>query len=93
MMMMHDIANHIDNLLVELPNHLRPEDRSKMTHLLEILNQGNVVKRFCDKRKILQVMKGLQCEIDGNVSKLLGTLVKYKGFYILGKTLGPPKKF
>ena len=42
---MHDIANHIDNLLVELPNHLRPEDRSKLTHLLEILNHGNVVKQ------------------------------------------------
>ena len=91
---MHDIANHIDNLLVELPNHIRPEDRSKMTHLLGILNKEKVVKHCCDKRKILlQVMKGLQYEIDGNISKLFGTLLKYKGFYILGITLGPPKKF
>ena len=63
---MHDIANHIDNLLVELPNHIRPEDRSKMTHLLGILNTEKAVKRCCDERKILlQVMKGLQYEIDG----------------------------
>ena len=72
---MHDIANHIDNLLVELPNHIRPEGRSKMTHLLGILNQEKAVKRCCDKRKILlQVIKGLQYEIDSNISKLFWTL-------------------
>ena len=87
---MHDIANHIDNLLVELPNHLRPEDRSKMTHLLEILNQGNVVKRFCDKRKMLQVMKGY--EIDGNVSKLLGTLCEIQRILYLGEDFRTPKE-
>ena len=89
---MHDIANHIDNLLVELPNHLRPEDRSKMTHLLEILNQGNVVKRFCDKRKMSQVMKGLQYEIDGNVSKLLGTLCEIQRILYLGEDFSTPKE-
>ena len=87
---MHDIANHIDNLLVELPNHLRPEDRSKVTHLLEILNQGNVVKRFCDKRKMLQVMKGY--EIDGNVSKLLGTLCEIQRILYLGEDFRTPKE-
>ena len=48
-----------------------------------------MVKHCCDKRKILlQVtLQGSQYEIDGNISKLLGHFVKYKGFYILGITL------
>ena len=90
---MHDIANHIDNLLVELPNHIRPEDRSKMTHLLGILNKEKLVKGCCDKRKILlQVMKGLQYEIDGNGSKLFGTLCEIQRILYLGDDFRTPKE-
>ena len=90
---MHDIANHIDSLLVELPNHIRPEDRSKMTRLLGILNKEKVVKRCCDKRKILlQVMKGLQYETDGNVHKLLGTLCEIRRILYLVDDFRTPKE-
>ena len=32
---MHDIANHIDNIFEELPNHLKGEDKAKFTEMLE----------------------------------------------------------
>ena len=35
---MHDIAYHIDNILVELPNHLRPDDKIKFNEVLDALN-------------------------------------------------------
>ena len=58
---MHDIANPIDNILVELPNHLKSEDKVKMIELLAVLNKEKETKRCFDKRKILlQVTKCLQ---------------------------------
>ena len=64
---MHGIANRIENILVELPNHLKSEDKVNMIELLAVLNKENETKRCCDKRKILlQVTKSLQYKIEGN---------------------------
>ena len=35
---MHDIAHHIDNILVELPDHLKLNDKIKMNEMLDSLN-------------------------------------------------------
>ena len=71
---MRDIANHIDKILVELPNHLKSEDKVKMIELLAVLNKEKETKCCYDKQKILlQVTKSLQYKIDGNVYKLLRT--------------------
>ena len=43
---MHDIAHHIDNILVELPNHLKLDDKIKINEMLDALNaekEKNVV--------------------------------------------------
>ena len=32
---MHDIANHIDNILEELSNHLKGDDRERFTEMVE----------------------------------------------------------
>ena len=32
---MHGIANHIDNILEELPNHLKSEDKENFTEMVE----------------------------------------------------------
>ena len=50
---MHDVANHIDNLLVELPHHVKPEDKTELMTISDHLNKEKEVKRCCDKRKIL----------------------------------------
>ena len=53
---MHDIAYHIDNVLVELPNHLKPEDKIKMMDVLSALNAVKEKKRCCDKRNFLVLL-------------------------------------
>ena len=89
---MHDIANHIDNILLELPNHLKSEDKVKMIELLAVLNKEKETKR-CDKRKILlQVTKCLQYKIDGNVYKLLRTLCEIQRILYLGDDFRTPKE-
>ena len=91
---MHDIANHIDNILMELPNHIKAEDKVKMIELLAVLNKKKEVKRCCDKRKILlQITKSLQYKIDGNVYKILRTLCEIQRTYILVMISGPLRKF
>ena len=82
---MHDVANHIDNLLVELPHHVKPEDKTELMTILDHLNKEKEVKRCCDKRKkLLQVTKNLQYKIDGNVHRLLRTLCEIQRILYLG---------
>ena len=72
---MHDIAYHIDNVLVELPNHVKPADKIKLKERLDAFNAEKEKKRCCDKRTILlRLTKDLYFEIDGNVHRLLRTL-------------------
>ena len=90
---MHGIANHIDNILVELPNHIKSEGKVKMIELLAVLNKEKETKRCCDKRKILlQVTKCLQYKIDGNVYKLLRTLCEMQRTLYLGDDFRTPKE-
>ena len=51
---MHDIANHIDNIMEELPNHLQG-DKEKFTEMVETHKAEQEKKRCCDKRKILRL--------------------------------------
>ena len=68
---MHDIAYHIDNLLVELPNHVKLQDKEKIEKLLNVLNSEKSKKRCCDKRRMLLILaKELHLKIDGNVDKI-----------------------
>ena len=45
---MHDIANHIDDILEELPNHLK-EDKVKFTEMLDTHKAEKEKKRCCEK--------------------------------------------
>ena len=72
---MHDISCHIDNLLEELPHHLKPNDKLKVNEILDIYKAEKQQKRCCDKRKILlQLTRSLNFQIDGHVHKLLRSL-------------------
>ena len=82
---MHDIANHIDNILEELPNHLKGEDKAKFTEMLETHKAEKERKRCCDKRKILlQLTQNLHYEIDGYVHRLLRSLTEIQIILYLG---------
>ena len=71
---MHDVANHIDNIIAELPNHVDEDDKLKIDEILEIYNNEKEQKRCCDKRKILlQLTLALDEEITGKIIKLLKT--------------------
>ena len=81
---MHDIANHIDNILEELPNHLHG-DKEKFTEMAETYKAEKEKKRCCDKRKILlQLTKNLHYEIDGGVLWSLRSLSEIQRILYLG---------
>ena len=44
---MHDIAGHIDNVLVELPHHLKIDDKQKVNEILKVYNVEKDKKRCC----------------------------------------------
>ena len=90
---MHDIANHIDNILEELPTHLNNGDKVKFTEMIEIYKAEKEKKRCCDKRKILlQLTQNLCDEIDGLVHKLLRTLSEIQRILYLGDDFRTPKE-
>ena len=71
---MTDIANHIDNILEELPNHLKG-DKEKFTEMVETHKAEKEKKQCCDKCKImLQLTLNLHYLIDGCVHRLLRSL-------------------
>ena len=91
---MHDIAYHIENILVELPNHIKkPEEKVLMTDLLSALNNEKEKKRCCDRRKCLLILtKQLHFKIDGNVHRLLRTLSEIQRILYLGDDSRTPKE-
>ena len=92
---MHDIANHIDNILDELPHHLnkKDDDKVKFAQMIEIYKAGKEKKRCCDKRKILlQLTQNLRDEIDGLVHKLLRTLSEIQRILYLGDDFRSPEE-
>ena len=90
---MHDVACHIDNIFLELPRHLKPDDKIKMMDLLEALNSEKDKKRCCDKRKFLLILtKDLHFKIDGNVHRLLRTLAEIQRILYLSDDFRTPKE-
>ena len=82
---MHDIACHIENILEELPNHIKGDDKAKFNEMLETYKAEKEKKRCCDKRKILlQLTQNLHYEIDGLVHRLLRTLSEIQRILYLG---------
>ena len=82
---MHDIANHIDNILEQLPNHLKGDDKEKFTEMIETHKAEKEKKRCCDKCKILlQLTQNLHYEIDGCVHRLLRSLSEIQRILYLG---------
>ena len=69
---MHDIGGHIENILMELPHHLKPKDKIKVQEMLTAYFDEKQKKRCCDKRKfLLQLTISLYHKIDGNFHRLL----------------------
>ena len=90
---MHGIANHIDNILEELPNHLKGDDKVKFTGMLETHKAEKEKKRCCEKRKILlQLTQHLHYEIDGRVHRLLRSLSEVQRILYLGDDLRTSKE-
>ena len=92
---MQDIANHVDNILEELPHHLnkKGDDKVKFTQMIEIYKAEKEKKRCCDKRKILlQLTQNLRDEIDGLVHMLLRTLSEIQRILYLGDDFRTPKE-
>ena len=72
---MHDIAYHIDNVLAELPNHVKPNDKIELNSYLDVYNAEKEKKRCCDRRRILLLLtKNTHLKIDGKLHMLLRTL-------------------
>ena len=90
---MHDIAYHIDNLMVELPNHVKLQDKEKIEKLLNVLNSEKSKKRCCDKRRILLILaKELHLKIDGNVDKIFRSLSEIQRILYLDDDYRTPKE-
>ena len=85
---MHDIAGHTDNVLEELPNHLKISDKQEVNALLQVYYAEKDKKRCCDRRKILvQMTHYLYHKINGKVHKLLKTLSEMQRILYLGDGL------
>ena len=90
---MHDIAGHIDNILEELPNHLKGDDKNKINEMLKVYYAGKDKKRCCDRRKILlQLTQNLYHKIDGKAHKVIKTLSEIQRILYLGDDLRTPKQ-
>ena len=82
---MHDIAGHIDNILEELPHHLKSEEKLIVNDILQVYYAEKNRKRCCDKRKILLYLtKALYLKINGNAYNLLKTLSEIQRILYLG---------
>ena len=82
---MHDIGGHIENILMELPHHLKLKDKIKVQEMLTAYSDEKQKKRCCDKRKfLLQLTISLYHKIDGNVHRLLKSLCEIQRILYLG---------
>ena len=50
---MHDIANHIEHILNEIPEHLEKKKKKKFIDVLTMSYTNNTIKRCCDNRLAL----------------------------------------
>jgi len=74
---MHDISNHICNVLEELPNHLTKEVKAIFNETFQITLGGKETKRACDYRyAIILFAKRLRGVLTDTLQSLLDTLVE-----------------
>ncbi|KAK3734073.1 hypothetical protein QZH41_019812 [Actinostola sp. cb2023] len=74
---MHDISNHICNVLEELPNHLRKEVKAIFNETFQITLGKKDTKRACDYRyAIILFVKRLRGVLTDTLQSLLDTLVE-----------------
>ena len=75
---MHDIANHADQILHELPHQMDDgEVKSELIQMIGIYDKSKLTKRCCDKRKFaLQVANVLGYKCNGHITQLLYSLAE-----------------
>jgi len=88
---MHDIAGQIDNVVEELPHHVKRADKKEIDKVYKLYNSEKDKKRCCDKRKLLLMLTtNLYQKIDGKVHKLLKTLSEIQRILYQGDDLRTP---
>lgn len=74
---MHDVSNHITNILKEIPGHLNKDQNSLFENIMELTLGGKEIKRACDNRAAIVIFAQ---QLRGHLSKelqiLLDTLVE-----------------
>ena len=74
---MHDISNHIANIIEELPRHLTKEQKAIFNETLELALGGKDTKRATDYRlAIILIAKRFQGVLTETLQSLLNTLVE-----------------
>ena len=74
---MHDLSNHISNLLEELPKHLTGEQKRKFEETWELTLAGNETKRTSDYRSaIILFSRRMRGFLPETLQTLLDTLVE-----------------
>ena len=74
---MHDISNHIANVLEELPKHLQGQAKTTFDETWELTLGGKETKRACDHRfAIIMFAKRLKGLVTETLQTLLDTLVE-----------------
>jgi len=69
---MHDISNHIGNILEEIPSHLTKEQKNKFNEILQLTLGDKEVKRATDHRAALVIFSN---QLRGHVSETLQSLL------------------
>ena len=90
---MHDVANHIENILLELPHHLTEPHRGEVERDVKLLTKEKDLLRCCDKRRMLLILtENLEHKIDGKVHRLLKSLSEIQRILYLGDDFRTPRE-
>ena len=72
---LHDVKNHIENLYIELPLHLKKEEKKLMEEFISLSFERKETKRGVDCRKsLIKLTIALNRKINDNVYKILLSL-------------------
>ena len=85
---MHDVASHIDNILTELPNHLKKGEKTHFKKAIKAMNEEKEKKRCCDRRRmLLSLTIGLRKILSPQPFELLKTLCEIQRIFYLDDEL------
>ena len=74
---MHDISNHIANIIEEIPSHLEKDQKAKFAEILELTLGDKEIKRATDYRAALLIFANqLRGHISDTLQSLLDTLAE-----------------